>query len=209
MIRGRAALLLLAVLAVLTAGCSTTGGGNAPPRSPVTIRTVPAPLPVQPASIDIPKIGAHSTLLPIGLDPKTGELAQPDVTHPQQAVYYCVTDVVPAMACKSGVVPGQVGPSIIFGHVDGSIRNGAHQEGIFFHLHELKVGDKITVRRVDGTDLTYTTYKIIQKAKTDFPTQEVYGNTAASELRLMTCSGTFIGGQFGYADNTIVFARLA
>lgn len=168
-----------------------------------------APPPVQPASIDIPQIGAHSSLLPIGINPKTKELAEPDVTHPQQAVYYCQTDVVPATSCKSGVVPGQAGPSIIIGHVDGSVVHGAHQEGIFFHLHELRIGDKVAVTRVDGTVLNYTVYRLIQKPKPQFPTQEVYGYTPTSELRLITCSGQFIGGQFGYADNTIVFARPA
>jgi sortase (surface protein transpeptidase) len=163
-----------------------------------------------PASIDIDKIGAHSTLIPRGLLPN-GALDVPDVAHPQQAAWYCDQPqlVNPAINCKSGVLPGQAGPAIVVGHVDGSptATGGAHQQGVFYRLHELEIGDLITVKLVDGTVLTYAVYKVLKKAKTEFAASVTIGSdTNVSELRLVTCGGKWVGGRLGYEDNIIVFA---
>jgi hypothetical protein len=202
------------IAGVLVAGCSGSGGAPAPP-GPIVVHNQQAPTPIQPVSLEIPQIGAHSTLIPLGLlasGPRKGAVDEPDVHHPQQAGYFCVATGpgVPPPSCASGVAPGQVGPAIIIGHVDGSpaTDGGPHQQGIFLHLRELRAGDKIEVKRVDGSTVFFQVYRSIQVAKTGFPSQEVYGNTATPELRLITCSGQFVGGQFGYNDNIIVFARM-
>lgn len=199
--------LLAALIVVLAlAGCSQTGQG--PPRITIqpptqTTPTQPAPPPiprVKPVSVDVPTINAHSTLVPLGLKPD-GSLDTPDVHHPQQAGYFCVTD--PIKVCANGVVPGQPGPAVIVGHVDG-----AHQQGVFFHLRNMKVGDTATVTEDGGRTLTFTAYRVLQAAKTQFPSSVVYGDTVGPELRLITCTGQFVGGSLGYADNMIVFMSL-
>lgn len=214
MIRVPAALVAVLLGVALTAGCSGSGGAPAPPPGP-PITNVPAPAPIQPVRVDIPQINAHSTLIPLGLltsGPRKGAVDEPDVNHPQQAGYFCVAagPGVPPPSCSSGVAPGQLGPAIIIGHVDGSPagRGGAHQLGVFFHLHELRAGDVIDVTRADGSVVSFEVYRSIQVAKTGFPSNAVYGNTATPELRLITCTGRFVGGQFGYNDNIIVFAKL-
>jgi sortase (surface protein transpeptidase) len=161
-----------------------------------------------PESIDIPRIGARSSLIPRGLLPN-GELDVPDVKHPLQAAWYCdqAQLTTTAVNCKSGVLPGQVGPAIIVGHVDGSPINGVHQQGVFYRLHELSIGDTVTVKLVDGTVLTYAVYKVLKPAKTQFAASVTIGSdTNVSELRLVTCGGKWVGGKLGYEDNIIVFA---
>ncbi|MGI9063884.1 MAG: sortase domain-containing protein [Pseudonocardiaceae bacterium] len=42
-------------------------------------------------------------------------------------------------------VPGEVGPAVILGHVNGG------EDGVFVRLHELGPGDEVDVVRADGT----------------------------------------------------------
>lgn len=169
------------------------------PATPTT-EAPPAVPRVAPASIDIPKIKVHSTLIPTGLNPDN-TLAAADVKHPQQASYYCVEDL--QKICSSGVLPGQVGPAVILGHIDG-----AKQQGIFYYLNKLQIGDTVTITLKDGTVLTFQVYRIRQDSKTMFPTQVVYQPTSVPEIRLITCTGAWVGGNMGYGDNLIVFASL-
>jgi sortase (surface protein transpeptidase) len=194
---------------MLVAGMSLSGCGGhshsaaARPAHPVrssaasTASTTPRPSPTAglarsiPTSVDIPAIGAKSSLVQLGLNhDKT--VAVPPVSQPLQAGWY-----------KYGPTPGQVGPAVILGHIDGD-----HQEGIFWRLHELKRGDMVRVGRQDGKTLTFTVRKVEQKSKTAFPTSAVYGNTADPELRLITCGGAFDASTRNYLDNIIVFATL-
>jgi hypothetical protein len=194
----------LAVAAVALAGCSAAPSqGHPVVKIPVTTAPAAPTVPrVAPERIDVSvrNIEMHSTLIPLGLNPDQS-LAVPDVKHPQQASYYCIPD--PAKICSSGVVPGQVGPAVIIGHVDG-----AKQQGIFYYLHKMQVGDTITITLKNGTVLTFQVYRVRQDSKVNFPTQVVYQPTSIPEIRLITCTGAWVGGNVGYGDNLIVFASL-
>lgn len=193
--------------AVIVAVAVLAGCSSAPSQDPHTVIKVPesaAPsVPrVAPASVDIPKINAHSTLEPLGLNAK-GELANPDLKRPLQAYYYCIVDQDPGKICSSGVLPGQPGPSVILAHIDGN-----KQKGLFHDLSKLEIGDTATVTLKDGTVLTFQTYKILDPAKTEFPSQIVYQATNVPEVRFISCDGPFVGGKTGYANNRIVFMAL-
>lgn len=186
------------------AGCGAPSGGGIPTitASPTTT-PAPPPIPrVPPASIDVPAIGAHSSLVPLGLK-ADGSLDVPDVKHPQQASYFCVVDIDPGKVCSNGVVPGQPGPAVVVGHIDG-----AKQKGVFYSLPKVKVGDTATITEADGKVLTFSAYRVLNIAKTQFPASVVYGDTVGPELRLISCTGEFIGGQMGYANNIIIFMQL-
>ncbi|WP_396279133.1 class F sortase [Kibdelosporangium aridum] len=149
---------------------------------------LPASVPTQ---ISIPKIGAQSSLIALGLNPdQTVEV--PPVTQPMQAGWY---DKAPT--------PGEVGPAIILGHVDGN-----HKPGIFYRLKEMAAGDEILVTRTDGTKAKFLVDRVKQVSKSEFPTDEVYGDTTKPELRLITCGGVFDKDARSYKDNIIVFASL-
>lgn len=102
-----------------------------------------------------------------------------------------------------GVSPGEIGPAIVLGHVDS-------YEGpaVFYNLRELEKGDEIYIEREDGTTLVF---EVVEKERYDqdvFPTQRVYGDTAAPELRLITCIGTYDHGTQRYSHNLVVYATL-
>lgn len=103
-----------------------------------------------------------------------------------------------------GPEPGEVGPSVILGHVDS--RRGP---AVFFDLLELRPGDAVHVDRSDGTTVTYIVERTEQHPKDAFPTQAVYGPTDEPVLRLVTCGGTFDRDRRSYDDNVVVFATLA
>ncbi|MFI6030866.1 class F sortase [Amycolatopsis magusensis] len=185
--RWRPALVVLIGLLLAVTGC-TAGAAGPPPAEPA----VSAPAGgAEPESIDIPKIGARSSLVGLGLNPDD-TVEVPPVTQPLQAGWYV-----------HGPKPGEPGPAVVLGHVDGN-----HQPGIFFRLKELAVGDEITVRRTDGSAVAFVVREVDQVAKKNFPTDRVYGDTEGAELRLITCGGVFDSTARSYQDNVIVYATL-
>lgn len=208
------AAIALAILALT--GCSAGQGPSTPAPTPSSAARAPQLSPVPraaPTFIDIPAIQVHSSLITVGLEntPKH-EMQVPDVEHPGQAAWFC-DHPHPAgqlISCDGGVVPGQVGPAVVVGHVDGSpaTANGPHQEGVFFRLHELDKGDIIKVTLVDGTVLTFVVYKTASVPKDQFPVPSAYGNTASPELRVITCGGPWKDSDTGYANNILVSAVL-
>lgn len=100
-------------------------------------------------------------------------------------------------------VPGDPGPAVIIGHVDG--RRGP---AVFHRLRELRPGTEVRVQRADGTVVAFVVERSKQVPKNAFPTDEVYGPTPDPTLRLITCGGSFDRRTGHYRDNTIVFLRL-
>lgn len=110
----------------------------------------------------------------------------------------------PAGWYKYSPMPGDVGPSVILGHIDSA----AFGPGVFYKLGALVTGDTITIERPDKMVAQFKVTQVNQVAKDDFPTQAVYGNTPDAQLRLITCGGTFDPATRNYQDNVIVFAAL-
>jgi sortase (surface protein transpeptidase) len=185
------ALLLALVANFALIGCGSSETAQPAP-APAAAAAPAAGLPRSvPVSVDVPSIDAHSSLVPLGLNAdKTVQV--PPVDQPLQAGWY-----------SYGPTPGQVGPAVVLGHIDGN-----HQKGIFWRLHEVKKGDQIVVGRQDGSKATFTVSKVDQIAKQSFPTEAVYGNTTAPEIRLITCGGAFDASAHSYLDNIIVYGSL-
>lgn len=184
--------LILVVSLALLAGCGST---DAPAPSQllseptIAVTQDPVSIPVQ---LDIPKIDAHSSLIPLGVA-ASGEHEVPDVKTPQQAGWF-----------EPGPEPGQVGPAIVLGHIDGN-----KQKGIFYRLHELAKGDKIDIHLDNGVGLRFEVYEVQRVDKDKFPKDKVYGFTDKRELRLITCGGQFDAAAHSYLDNWIIYAVLA
>lgn len=188
-----AALLSALVATMSLAACGSDPVAAPPPPAPTTQAAVNAGLARSvPTWVDVPSIAAHSTLVQLGLNAdKTVQV--PPVDEPLQAGWY-----------NNSPTPGEVGPAVVLGHIDGD-----HKEGIFWRLHEVKAGDKVSIGRQDGSTLTFTVTKVDQVAKSDFPKDAVYGDTSDPELRLITCGGAFDASSHNYLDNIIVYAKLA
>jgi sortase (surface protein transpeptidase) len=184
--RAGAALALVLTLAA----CSTPE----PPKAAPVPASVPVTAPfkgLRPTSVKIPKIGAESSLLAVAV--KTdGSISVPSVHTPMQAAWY-----------KLSPVPGDVGPAIVLGHVDGD-----KKPGIFYKLKELAPGDEVDIDRSDGRKLKFVVDRVTQVPKDTFPKDAVYGNSDKPELRLITCGGAFDHAEHSYKDNIVVYANL-
>nr|WP_042195726.1 class F sortase [Kibdelosporangium sp. MJ126-NF4]CEL22184.1 putative secreted protein [Kibdelosporangium sp. MJ126-NF4]CTQ92965.1 putative secreted protein [Kibdelosporangium sp. MJ126-NF4] len=192
----------VAVLVFALAGCGSDSGEQKQAAQPAQVSTGDsgstsaaqgvASLPAStPTEISIPKIGARSSLVPLGLN-QDQTVQVPPVDQPMQAGWY---DKAPT--------PGEVGPAIILGHVDGN-----KKPGIFFRLKEMAAGDEIAVSRQDGRTAKFKVTHVEKIAKREFPTDKVYGDTQGAELRLITCGGDFDHAAHSYKDNIIVYAAL-
>ncbi len=158
------------------------------PALPVVPERPPERIPVAaPVSIAIPALGLTGPLAEL-IVADNGELLAPDDTR--LAGWY-----------TGGVVPGEVGPAIIGGHVDS--RRGP---GVFFALRSLTAGDVVEIMRADGSVARFAVTAVRQVPKEQFPTGSVYGATPRPELRLITCGGRFDRAVRSYADNVVVDA---
>ncbi|MFR9800376.1 class F sortase [Streptomyces sp. MS06] len=166
--------------------------GSTPPPSPTRApaRGATALGRSAPVALRIPAIGVDTPLVRLGLA-ADGSVQVPRVTAHDRAGWY-----------RYSPTPGEVGPSVLLGHVTV----GTHGDGVFRHLARLRRGDRVAVRREDGTTARFAVTAVRTTAKADFPTHDVYGDVDRPELRLITCGGPRTGG--GYRDNVIVFAVL-
>jgi sortase (surface protein transpeptidase) len=128
----------------------------------------------QPVAIDIPKLQVSATVVPLGLE-EDGAMAAP-----------ADPDTVGWFELGAGVgAPGNV---LLDGHVDwgGRLR-------VFGRLHQLEVGDTITIVEAAGAALRYSVEWTRLYADADSaPLDEIYRLTEeAEELTLITCAGTF------------------
>jgi hypothetical protein len=148
------------------------------------VQDVNVPLPV---ALSIPGIGIQTRLVDLGVT-AAGALEVPSSTA--VAGWY-----------TGSSRPGAVGPAVIAGHIDSY-----KGPGIFFRLSQLRPGDRVYVRRADGTIALFRVTAVRSYAKDRFPTLAVYGPTPDAELRLITCGGTFDPTLKSYLSNTVVYA---
>jgi Sortase domain len=159
----------------------TPRGTPAPLPSPATLT---APLPV---ALRIPAIGVRTRLIRLGIT-RQGTLQVPG--SPSVAGWYTASPR-----------PGEIGSSIIAGHID-SYRG----PGVFYRLRELHPGNQIYVQQADGRIAIFRVTAVHQYPKADFPTAAVYGPVPDAELHLITCGGTFDYARHNYLSNIVVYS---
>ncbi|UPZ30616.1 class F sortase [Streptomyces sp. LRE541] len=198
-----------AAMATLLVGCGGGGGGEAggsdadrggsasPSPGSAGEASRPAGKNVRalahsvPVGLRIPAIGVDTPVMRLGLAPD-GSVEVPPVEADDRAGWY-----------RHSPTPGQVGPSVILGHVTV----GTYGEGVFRDLRRLRRGDRIEARLENGTAAEFTVSGVRTVAQARFPTEDVYGDVGRPELRLITCGGPRSGD--GYRDSVIVFAELS
>ncbi|MGP4043986.1 class F sortase [Streptomyces sp. 2A115] len=174
------------------AGRATTATPRSSPPSPrpsaKAVRALGRSVPVR---LQIPAIEVDTPVLRLGLA-SDGSVQVPPITADDRAGWY-----------QHSPTPGQIGPSVILGHVSV----GAYGDGVFRHLARLRRGQRIVARLENGTGAVFTVNAVRTVAQADFPTDAVYGDVGRPELRLITCGGPRTGD--GYRDSVIVFAALS
>ncbi|MFF2661109.1 class F sortase [Kitasatospora sp. NPDC058032] len=175
---------------------STGTGTAAPAAAPAatgtgTGTTAPRPFAASPPTrLLVPAAGVDAPVTGLGLN-ADGTVEVPSAERADEAGWY-----------RNGPTPGETGPAVLIGHYDT-----AHGPAVFRGLPKLRAGDRIQVRREDGGTVDFRVRQLVQAAKDAFPTDTVYGNTTAPELRLITCGGR-IGSDGHWTDNIIVLADL-
>jgi len=140
-----------------------------------------------PVSLTIPLIGVKTQLQTLGLA-AGGALQVPSSTS--VAGWY-----------TGSPRPGAIGSAIIVGHIDSLTG-----PGVFYRLPELRSGDRVYIRRADGSLVEFRVTSVQTYLKDQFPTQTVYGPTPDAELRLITCGGAFDAATGHYLSNIVVYA---
>lgn len=143
-----------------------------------------------PVQLAVPAIGLRTDRI-VPLAPDAGGVLQ------------APPDVATVGWSTRGPTPGGDGPAVIAAHVDVD-----GTPGPFSRLDALTAGDEVTVDRADGTDAVFAVYRVERFAQGTFPADEVYGDTAGPELRLVTFGGVFDRGAGPHPDNVVAFARL-
>jgi Sortase domain len=165
------------------AGATRPGAGHA--RGPSLRRSLPV-------SVDIPAIGVASKLLHLGVN-SDGTIRVPSLyARPDEAAWF-----------KYSAAPGQIGASVIEGHLDGY-----HGPAVFYRLGSLRPGDRIDVTLADGVTAIFRVTGVRQYLKSRFPARAVYGTTGYAALHLVTCGGAFDRATGHYLSSTVVFASL-
>lgn len=139
-----------------------------------------------PVRVRIPAIGVDARLDGLGLN-ADGTLEVPPY---DRAGWY-----------QGGPKPGDDGPAVIAAHVDSTTG-----PAVFYRLRFLTAGDIVTVDYDDGTAVHFVVTGADRYLKTEFPTERVYGDTDAPELRLITCGGSFDRRAGSYEENLVVWA---
>ncbi|MBV2357549.1 class F sortase [Streptomyces sp. J2-1] len=163
-----------------------------------TVRLPPAakPLtgPAAPQRIDIPELGVQAPVMSRGLD-KDGSIEPPPFDQPGVVGWY-----------GAGTVPGAAGTALVVGHVDTATR-----PAVFYKLSTLRSGETVRVYRADGRIARFTVEDVRVLPVADFDPVQAYGprEPGRSELRLITCGGTFDRAAGAYTANVIVSAYLS
>ncbi|MFF3322613.1 class F sortase [Streptomyces sp. NPDC002889] len=151
----------------------------------------PAPLPhTAPLRIRIPDAAVDAPLTKVGLDPD-GWITAPPQRDGNVAGWY-----------SGSVGPGERGTSVVVGHVDNKAG-----PAVFYALGALKRNARVEVRRGDGRTALFAVYAVKMFAQKSFPADQVYADTDAAELRLITCGGDYTK-ESGYEANVVAYARL-
>ncbi len=171
------------------ASAAATPGPPAPSSTPPTGPVLARSLPV---ALDVPAIGAHSSLLQLGVNPDR-TVQVPPLEKDSKAGWFTYSPT-----------PGELGPAVLLGHVDSA----QWGPGVFYRLGSLKPGDTADVTRADGTVARFVVDRVESYPKDTFPSLQVYGNTPDAELRLITCGGIFDSATRNYENNIVAYAHL-
>lgn len=141
-----------------------------------------------PVRLIIPKIHVNASIERVGLTPD-GAMDTPE-------------DAKDVAWLELGQRPGNQGSAVIAGHYGR--RNG--EGSAFDDLHELRIGDSVTVQDEAGEDVVFAV-RAIRRYDPNADASSVFGSTdGKSHLNLITCEGVWDDAIGGYPERLVVFA---
>src|SRR6266851_6825851 len=138
-----------------------------------------------PVEIDIPKIGTHAPVVPLGED-ADGSMQSP--VDPDTVGWF-----------QPGAALGMPGNVLLDGHVDwgGRLR-------VFGLLSQLQPGDTFQITNSEGDVLTYhVAWTRLYDADTA-PLDEIFQQSGDEEVTLITCGGAFDQSIHMYVSRWVV-----
>lgn len=145
-----------------------------------------------PVSVSIPAIGVKSKLLHLGRN-KDGTIQVPSlITSANEAAWY-----------KYSATPGQIGTSVIEGHVDSY-----GGPAVFYRLGALRPGNRVNVTLADGITAVFLVTGVREYLKDKYPANTIYAPANFAALRLITCGGGFDAVTGHYLSAVVVYASL-
>ncbi|WP_405671994.1 class F sortase [Streptomyces sp. NBC_01530] len=146
-----------------------------------------------PQRIDIPDLGVQAPVVARGLD-RQGAIDPPPYDQAGVVGWYA-----------AGARPGAAGAALMVGHVDTETR-----PAVFYRLSTIRPGENVRVVRDDGKVAEFTVDDVRVQERDRFDARQAYGQhrPGRSELRLITCGGTFDRVSHSYTANVIVSAYL-
>ena len=166
---------------------SVSHESTAPHSTSPAIPSLPASVPTH---IQIPAVNIDAPIMTVSKAPD-GSIQMPPILDWTTGWY------------KYSPTPGQIGPSIIVGHVDTY-----KSISVFWRLRYLQPGNDIYIQRADGSTVHFKVIALTQVSQANFPTAQVYRNISYPGLRLITCGGTFSTATESYNQNTVVYAAM-
>jgi LPXTG-site transpeptidase (sortase) family protein len=162
----------------------------APSPSAVPAATAPSEAAVvpdpSPTRLLIPRIGVNATIEARGLDPNRNMSTASDF---HDVAWYDL-----------GPKPGEPGNALINGHV-----NWWTGTAVFTRLSELRAGDRVTVVRKDGTQVTFkVTARRVVAANARIAS--LFASSRVATLTLITCTGTWDPRTFSDTNRLLVSA---
>jgi LPXTG-site transpeptidase (sortase) family protein len=73
-----------------------------------------------------------------------------------------------------------------------------HGPAVFWKLKDLEPGDLVEVQLRDGTVIRYEVTASHSYAVAEMPMAEILAPTAVESVTLITCTGTFSGGEYSH-----------
>jgi len=146
----------------------------------------------KPARLIIPSIGVTAPVELVNIL-SNGDLATPEQNQWEHVGWY-----------ETGPRPGEVGSSVIDGHLD---RPGGYP-AVFWNLRNLRGGENVIVIDTSGKSWTFRVTHIAFYTPQQAPLQEIFGNEAGHYLNLITCAGDWIPSQHQTTLRLVVFTSL-
>ncbi len=100
---------------------------------------------------------------------------------------------------NGGTVPGQRGNAVIAGHIN----RPNYDPAPFWNLHEMAVGDKLTVTVTNGQQLTFVvtsveTVSAYASGANNPVINDIFGPSLTDNVNLITCTGDWDGTTFDH-----------
>lgn len=105
---------------------------------------------------------------------------------------------------KYGAVPGDIGNSVMAGHVKNRLGIGA----VLKDLHKLKVGNTVYAEDENGKRLAFRVTAMETYPYDKAPLERIFGKTDKRMLNLITCSGPWNATAKTSSQRLVVFTEL-